>query len=294
VGGITKTFASYWESECQAIKSSLVALDKTGMGRVKLSDFYGANSDGEWRFGESEAYLRELGALDESSAWRGKEVIIPNYLQGASNCIVTTENYLVCCVSECESVLNEVEDAIGSAVASPDEIIPLVRGISSYDDENPKLDGALEQQLRRIAETHSGQVPLHGRLFAQWLHYVFPRECPFPHKAGTVTQAAPREYGGEMLASQEEVSTHASQRGNDLSPELMQATETAQWMTQWSEEEELHVEYDELRVPWSGHRLAVGGVAVLLLCAAYFAGSPKNAKGGHATSGAFEPRAHFV
>ena len=22
-------------------------------------------------------------------------------------------------------------------------------------------------------------VPLHGRLFSQWLHYVFPRECAF-------------------------------------------------------------------------------------------------------------------
>jgi len=28
-------------------------------------------------------------------------------------------------------------------------------------------------------------VPLHGRLFAQWLHHAYPRECPYPHVAGT-------------------------------------------------------------------------------------------------------------
>merc|ERR1719420_537232 len=74
VAGITKKFASFWENECQLIKESLVALDKRGTGRVNLKDFYGANADGEWRFGESEAYLRELGALDESSPWLGKQV----------------------------------------------------------------------------------------------------------------------------------------------------------------------------------------------------------------------------
>merc|ERR1719440_847863 len=143
VGGITKTFASFWETECQAIKGSLSALDKTGSGRIRLADFYGANSDGEWRFGESESYLRELGALDESSAWRGKQVILPNYLLGASNCIVTTKHYLVCCVNECETVLNEVEDAVGAPTALPDEILPLVLGMSSYNDEPPKIDQAL-------------------------------------------------------------------------------------------------------------------------------------------------------
>merc|ERR1740121_766059 len=67
---ISRQFSSYWESECQVIKDSLVEMDATSTGRVRLTDFYGANMDGEWRFGESEAYLRELGALDESSTWR--------------------------------------------------------------------------------------------------------------------------------------------------------------------------------------------------------------------------------
>ena len=34
--------------------------------------------------------------------------------------------------------------------------------------------------MEMIADKHHGEVPLHGRLFSQWLHYVFPQECPYP------------------------------------------------------------------------------------------------------------------
>merc|ERR1719327_407851 len=140
VTGITKKFASFWESECQLIKESLVALDKTGTGRVSLSDFYGANADGEWRFGESESYLREMGALDETSRWRGKQVIIPNYMQAASNCIVSTPHYLVCCQNHCESLLEEIELAVGAPMASPSELLAVVGNMTaqtSLEDDAP-------------------------------------------------------------------------------------------------------------------------------------------------------------
>ena len=35
--------------------------------------------------------------------------------------------------------------------------------------------------MEQVASHHGGKVPLHGRLFAQWLHHAFPRECPYPH-----------------------------------------------------------------------------------------------------------------
>lgn len=265
VGDITRTFASFWENECQLIKESLVAIDKRGTGRVSLKDFYGANADGEWRFGESEAYLRELGALDESSPWLGKQVIIPNYLQGASNCIVSTKHYLVCCVHECEAVLNEVEDAVGAPVAAPEQILPLVGNMTNFDDEPPKIDDALRTQLLRIAETHGGNVPLHGRLFAQWLHYVFPRECPFPHKAGVHKAVSPQQYGQGYIASDTEVKTHSAKR-NESAPMLAEHEE-AQWMSQWSEEEELHADYAlQLRAPWESRSpFMLGGAAVVAL-----------------------------
>merc|ERR1719162_2515478 len=154
VGGITKTFASWWESECQTIKTSLVKMDKSGNGRVSLSDFYGAKADGEWRFGESEAYLRQLGALDDTN-WNRKQVIIPNYLQGASNCIITTQNYFICCKNECEPILLELEESVGAAVAEPQEILHLFSNMTSFeDDELPKIGRILRDQLQSIAGTH--------------------------------------------------------------------------------------------------------------------------------------------
>ena len=90
----------------------LLALDRAKTGRVQLPDFYGANKDGEWRFGESEAYLRELGALDETSSWRGKQVIVSNHMQAASNCVVTRAHYLVCRKAEREGIMGQVEVAV--------------------------------------------------------------------------------------------------------------------------------------------------------------------------------------
>ena len=37
---------------------------------------------------------------------------------------------------------------------------------------------------QEVADHHGGRVPLHGRLFAQWMHLAYPMECPFPHLAG--------------------------------------------------------------------------------------------------------------
>merc|ERR1719322_85563 len=116
VGGITKSFASFWESECSVMKAALVKMDLHNTGRVPLSKFYSTALDTEWRFGESEAYLRDLGALDETS-WRGKQVIIANYIQGSNNCIVSGKHYMVCCVNECESMLGEIERAVGAPLA---------------------------------------------------------------------------------------------------------------------------------------------------------------------------------
>jgi len=266
VGGIAKSFASFWETECRDIKQSLVAMDKSGTGRVRLSDFYGSNMNGEWRFGESESYLRELGALDESSAWRGKQVIIPNYMQAASNCIVSTPHYLVCCVNECESILNDVESAVGSPLAEPAQVLDLLGNITDFDDEPPKLDDSLKGQLDNIANTHGGKIPLHGRLFAQWLHYVFPRECAFPHKLGTSSAQTPYEFGDNYIASHEEKTRHVE------TVHKKESQEDLHWMSQWSEEEELIADYSlHLRAPWEGSRWLARICSVALFAALVWA-----------------------
>merc|ERR1719301_409707 len=109
------------------MKDALVSMDEKGTGRIPLAKFYGTAINSDWRFGESEAYLRELGALDESSSWLGPQVIIPNYIQATSNCIVSTPHYLVCCVNECETLLAEIEDAIGAPAATATDILQIVR-----------------------------------------------------------------------------------------------------------------------------------------------------------------------
>merc|ERR1719277_1977312 len=51
----------------------------------------------------------------------------------------------------------------------------------------------LRHRLLEVAKLHGGLVPLHGRLFAQWLHYAYPRECVFPHVAGTINPQRPED-----------------------------------------------------------------------------------------------------
>lgn len=268
VGGITKSFASFWVSECSSLKDQLVAMDKHHTGRVPLSRFYGTGLEAEWRFGESEAYLRELGALDESN-WLGKQVIIPNYIQGTSNCIVTTPHYLVCCANECEGILAEIEESIGSPTAEPAELLAIVSGLSSQatldDDFPPALGSSLRGQLEQIASVHDGRVPLHGRLFAQWLHYVFPRECVYPHRAGSVKAVAPLEFGKAFVATVDEMQEHASTVNISDIAASMQKDEL-HWMSQWSAEEELVSDYALRRwAPWEERPLAWVGASLLLL-----------------------------
>merc|ERR1719232_1416286 len=272
-GDISRSFAFFWDAQCQNTKEPLTALDKSGTGRVRLSDFYGANKDGEWRFGESEAYLRELGALDESSSWKGKQVIIPNYLQAASNCNATRPHYLVCCVNECEDILGQVESSLQAPVASPEDVLRVLKGITNGDDEPAKIDREMKRQLESIARMNGNHVPLHGRLFAQWLHYAFPSECPFPHRAGVAAAITPSQFGENFAVSTEEVNKHIADEviRKDLEASGAQNVSAAmeEWMTQWSEEEELIADYSlQFRKNRNaGPVLAFGGVAVAALAA---------------------------
>jgi len=168
--------------------------------------------------------------------------------------------------------MGEIEAAIREPEAVPERILAIVSNMTapSSDDAHTKIGAALKAQLSQIAGTHGGVVPLHGRLFAQWLHYVFPRECPFPHVAGTVNQVAPSEYQGEYIATKQEMQHHA--HGVENSTASWEAKESApadaHWMSQWSHEEELHADYTlRLRAPWEA-RHGLAGVAGVAMCAA--------------------------
>jgi hypothetical protein len=260
-GDLVLTFGRYWHAECERVKTSLQIMDYSMTGRVKLADFHHAASQGEWRFSESREYLRSLGALDESSTALGPRVIIPNYLQSASNCIVGDEHYRVCCANDCESVMTEIEESVQSPTASAGKLLDLVRHMTfNLEDDQPKIPSALRQQLIDIAETHHGQIPIHGRLFAQWLHYVFPRDCPFPHKGGTVSSLAPHEFGNGFMVSNAELDSLAGRQHNAS----VESIDVEEWMTQWSNEEDLVSSSLHLQAPWERRALRVGARATFI------------------------------
>lgn len=245
IRSITSSFGFFWEQECQSIKSKLALMDPSKSGRVRLSDFYQRSMDGEWRFSESEAYLKALGALDSTSRWNGPQVVMPNYLLGPNNCIVSSTYYHVCCVNECEALLGEVEKQVAAPVATPEQVLSVVTNMTEEGPQRQKLWGFLQKQLGQIADKHRGKIPLHGRLFSQWMHYVFPQECPFPNHAGTVTLSTPQEFGDNYIAEPKEMKAHTKNKKRTTLKSRQQDEEL--WMSQWTEEEELLADYVELQ-----------------------------------------------
>merc|ERR1719378_197350 len=113
------------------MKNALVAMDEKAIGRVPLAKFYGTAINSDWRFGESESYLREMGALDESSTWLGPQVLIPNYVNSMSNCLTSQPYYQICCLNECDLVFQQLESRIGAPQATPSAIIKALESDAS-------------------------------------------------------------------------------------------------------------------------------------------------------------------
>lgn len=190
--GVTEQFGPFSGHECHQIKDSLVEMDIHGTGRVKLSDFYASSKDGKWQYREASEYLRQLGALDESSTKLGPQVIIPNYIQGLSNCITSTPYYSVCCQSECDEVYQYLEAGLPpshDATWSADHIAGAVEGLWEQN-----ISAAMLTRLDEVSKHNGGKIPLHGRLMAQWLHFIFPQECPYPHLAQTINPQTPGKW----------------------------------------------------------------------------------------------------
>jgi hypothetical protein len=266
---ISNEYGRWGNQECMELRSFLADLDTTATGRVALSRFYGAGqSDDRWSFLETPEYLRELGAVDDSSKALGPQVIITNYAYGMSNCLTSTPYYSVCCLNECEGLLQQLELHVAKPSATPTEILDAVHRIrtpflSSTFSDASGIDGRLQARLEEMATKGHGKVSLHGRLFAQWLHYVFPHECPFPHIAGSVgpqTQGERLANGEEIFIEPDELSKRLQQfevHNNETSSEGMEED-------LWSWDEELmHAPESAtpssplnhgsaIRIPWAG------------------------------------------
>jgi len=91
--------------------------------------------------------------------------------------------------------MDTLERDVGGPSARPSQIAKIVAKLSTDTIQAPRtLPKSLMQRLQEVAERNHGQVPLHGRLFAQWMHHAFPRECPYPNEAGMATPLTPDEW----------------------------------------------------------------------------------------------------
>jgi len=201
--GLAEQYGRWQNADCREMKDTLSLLDPDGTGRVALRDFYSSPIMSEYNFTESPAYLRQIGALDEVPG-RSPMVRIANYIAGPSNCIATSPYFSVCCLSECHALLNELEGQVQAPEAAPERLLGLAANLSSPSVDAPRqLPRALQAKLRAVAERHGGAVPLHGRLFAQWMHFAFPRECPFPHIAEDAAVLTPKHWrsGGRAIGA---------------------------------------------------------------------------------------------
>jgi hypothetical protein len=238
---VGEQFGRFQDHECKQIKAALVAKEEAGTGRVRLSDFWKDaldNPDGAWQFGESLNYLRQLGVLDESDA-RTPRVMIANYIGSQSNCIASSSFYSVCCMDECEALMGDLEQEIAAPEAGVERIAAVISKLPSSSVAAPRaLSKSLMSRLEEIAAGHAGAVQLHGRLFAQWMHHAYPRECPYPHISGTTNPQTPDEWmessGEETFASEEEMRGMIEQVHN-------QTEELDMDSLPWSPEEELLV-----------------------------------------------------
>jgi len=230
---------------CAAVKNELLEEESQKAGRVRLADFYKKGLDGGDQFTEKIEYLRVSGLLDESDP-NQPYVIIPNYVGNHVSCIEASSFYLICCANQCEDLMGKLENAIASEMALPEQIIQLVSLLSSDTVTAPRtLSPMLTGRLHSIAKTNAGQVPLHGRLFAQWMHHAFPRECPFPHEGVNVSPQTPDEWlreSGHETSEASIATMEAHVDGNiDQKPKGAEAREhhsLAENQLYWSEVDE--------------------------------------------------------
>jgi len=189
--------------------------------------------------------------LEKAAGDREPSLLIPNYVLSMSNCVEASDFYSICCLNECDGIFQHLEARIQAPVASKDEITHAIEeGItlspllsSTVHTEARNLSATLRTKLEEVASYHYDMIPLHGRLFAQWLHYAFPRECPYPHMSGTLSR---RSGPSQTEVTEDEIKQHIESEAGRRAP----SPEAGQSM--WSPQE-------ELLVPSHSHHKKAGG-----------------------------------
>jgi hypothetical protein len=180
-----------WQSdqECPDIKRELLEMETPGTGRVPLHVYWTPAIQGlRTLFNENFQWLSQHGAIDGSEP-QHQSVIIPNYINSKANCLAGSKYYDVCCVDECETLLAEIESNVSGPSAAPELLADLVAKLPSSTVKAPRaLPETLLKRLDEIASSNGGVVPLHGRLFTQFLHHAYPRECSYPLQLTSIAE----------------------------------------------------------------------------------------------------------
>jgi len=92
------------------MKRRLMDRERQIPGRALLPDFYMKGREAE--FTETVEYLRELGALDESDPKMPPSVVVSTYISGKANCLGMSSFYQICCLDECEGLMEHLDRGI--------------------------------------------------------------------------------------------------------------------------------------------------------------------------------------
>jgi hypothetical protein len=142
-------------------------------------------------------------------------------------------------LDECEDLIDHLEHEISAPAATPAHIASLVASMaSSTTAANRMIPATLLKRLEDIAEANEGMVSLHGRMFAQWMHHAYPRECPYPHMSGTLNAMRAKNYeqatGLATSMSKEALRDHIA--------DAVEPVEAGLPEIHWSHEDESYVE----------------------------------------------------
>lgn len=257
-----QSYHSFNQLDCRALKNELRSMELFKPGRVRLSTFYNKQLFSHWGFNEKADYLRTLGVLDDADAAQ-PEIITSNYIMARPNCLEPSKLYAICCRNECEDLMSYIEREVKTSTASPHHIAQLVAALPSDTVDAPReLSPTLLGHLRSAANSNGGQVPLHGRLFAQWMHHAYPRECPYPHETGTTSPQTAEEWMQETGQTESSASSEEMQAqiksdlciGADGKVTACSEVEAGGSELPWSEREELLLSEPE---PISSHNTQV-------------------------------------